>query len=206
MIGSICGTLLFITGIALLSESDGVELAYVHAVLFPFILLTGLGVTSVAFKELNDNEEGSAWLTLPASLIEKYAHRLLQTSIGFFVKVTIIYTLFFGLLEGAIGWVGDPIPVRFNPIDTILLDYLGLYLVTHSIVLVGALYYRRLMYTITVLVILVFFLLGAEIVIFRGFTATQLEIVKAVSRIPFWGMLAPVCWIAGYRFLKRAEI
>lgn len=202
--------------ILLVSLLDAEELAflgYTHVIMYPYMLCFGLIGTGYAFKELGKAEEAYSWLALPASLLEKYTIRAILTSIGYFLSTTLAYTAFAKTLEGLFRLrysqsdiYVNPLDIPFSPFDSVVLDYLAVYITAHSIVLVGAVYFRSIAYVVVVLVI--YELIGMTIfpAIDMGIADIHLEIIKSIGRFPFWWLIAPVCWVAGYHLLKKANV
>ncbi len=186
-----------------------VSWAEFHALNFFILLLGGYAMTSVAFKELHHREGSYRWLTLPGSLLEKYISRLILTSIGYVLAATISYTLCAFIIDGLRWLIHNYRDISFNPFDERSLDFIGYFLVIHSLFLVGAVFFKQLAGLKTLLILSVFIMGGLYALDYYitgyGITYTQIMALKKIGRIAFWGVLAPAGWIAGYYLLRREE-
>jgi hypothetical protein len=94
-------------------------------------------------------------LTLPASSLEKFASKLVVTSIGYVLVSLVLYFIFsviaFALSRLAFG-VAHGI---FDPSQPVILLCIGIFLVTQSIFLLGAVYFRRNSFIKTILFLFV---------------------------------------------------
>ena len=102
------GVFILLTFFIFLSYADGGNTGdkfYVHDFWYKLILIGGgLIYTSTIFNELNDKLERASYLSIPASHLEKFTSKWLQTFIGFPIVFTIIYLIFswiIYLLSGA---------------------------------------------------------------------------------------------------------
>ena len=210
-IGSSLGIFIIILVIIVLHEEKFEEkipnIPHEMAFLIVFVVLIPTAV--VTFKEFHKTEDSYAWLTLPGSLLEKYANRLLLTSLGYYLIFTISYTLFFAIFDTYFRLFYNSTGILFNPFGRIVLDYLSLYLAAHALVLVGALYFKPAGFIIALSTIMGFVIPLYIIAVEVGMTDSQLEIIKILvyvtDRIPLWGVITPICWVVGYYLLKRKE-
>jgi hypothetical protein len=120
------------------------------------LFLGGFIVTSLAFREVWQNGSGIAYLMLPGSLFEKFAVKLLVTSVGFaagtlvFMSATAaaseaLSRLLFGVGHGF-----------FDPFAPAVLQAVVRYLVLQSFFLLGSIWFRKLAFVKTILWIVVF--------------------------------------------------
>jgi|WetSurMetagenome_2_1015567.scaffolds.fasta_scaffold23126_5 hypothetical protein len=66
------------------------------------IFISGLIIFEKSFKELHHENKGAAWLTLPASLFEKYVTRLVYSMVLSVVGIIILFSLFYIISEGVL--------------------------------------------------------------------------------------------------------
>jgi hypothetical protein len=200
-----------------------------------FVFISGLIIMEKAFKELHDENKGAAWLTLPASLLEKYLSRLVFTIVVSTVGIMILFFLFSLISEGLIYLIFGTLntPKLFNPFSSdILLKTLRSWILLSPFQL-GIIYFKRHQFSKTFVSILVYhlFLLLISVVILKIFIsdvhgvlsvnyppemipnlfiennalAQMWSIAKWSANVAFWYLLAPLCWVTGYIRLKETE-
>ena len=203
---AILGILLFVLVLlVLIGDFREDELPF-HKLMYSNLLFFGLLVAGAAFKELHRPEESYTWLALPASLLEKYVSRLVLTSLGYFLVVTAAYTLFAMAFNGAIQMIHYQTGMPFNPFDGFVVKCLAIFLVGHSLVLVGAVYFRQMAYTLVLLAICSFIILGLVSTSIDGSTAAQLAIIEVIDRVPYLVTIMPANWVLGYYLLEKVEV
>ncbi len=206
-----------------------------HEVLFGlFFLLVGIVAGSQAFSAMHKQDRSYAYLTLPASHLEKTVDKLLLSTVGYGIAVLAGYFLF---SAAALG-IGELIAGRsyplFNPFERWVWEIVGGYIVIHSIFLFGAAYFKNRHFIKTLLGIAAVFLLLAGIAslatwvffndIFQamragGFDPSQsitieqaerfqslLETVQSVVDFIATWLLAPFFWILTWLRLREAEV
>jgi len=176
--------------------------------MFPMFALGTAMAVCIAFYELDDAEKGPAWLALPGSLLEKYVSRLLLTSLGFYLMLTMFYALMAVIADGLLWWIHGFTGIGLSPYAGIAARHLGLYLAAHSLVLVGTIYFRGsgVGYFLAMVVIFTLAVVPFIKAIEDGMTEAQAEIVATLDHVWVWGPIVPVCWVLGYHLFKRAEI
>ena len=195
------------------------------------VVVGGVLISSRAFRESHDNARNHEWFMLPASIEEKFAARLLLTSIGY--VVTVVLTLFLtSLLAAATSYIATGIHYGvFNPFSKDALLVALNYFVVQSIFLLGGAYFKRHHFIRTMLALVVFmigFSLFAGVVFrivyhpyFNGMIptpaleqfATGLEemeragrTLKVVGEVIYWSVVAPLCWFIAYTRLRETEV
>ncbi len=203
-----------------------------HARLYLVVLyLSGFIITSRAFSELRDERSAAGWLTLPASTLDKFASRMIITSVGYTLGVMAVYLLIALLSEGINMWLFDYSHALFNPFSPMILKGSAVYLVLQSIFLVGAIYFRRFTLIKTILflsvlsvVIILFVILASKLILGSQFSAMlrhesyfqwalmskmckeEIAGVLAIGfRVLFWFIIAPLCYVICYYRLKEFE-
>ena len=224
--GAIFGLLLIIN---VSSVTSYAEWNFNH-VFFPISLMVGGLITvSLAFSPLYDKRRGMSYLTLPASSLEKYLSRFLITSIGYLIAGTVIYILL-SLLS---AWIttsafkmSHPI---FNPFSRNSLFFMRLYIVCHSVMFFGAIYFRKnnLLKTLLSLFLLSLAISAVVAVYYRfvfhnhfvGFglkmvnnleevepTQDFIKFITGSSSVILYWIMAPFFWITGYLRFKETEV
>lgn len=195
----------------------------------------GYVVTSLAFREARQNGQGIFYLALPASSLEKFASKLLTTSVGYALGSVVFYTAVAAASEGINRLVFGFGNSFFNPIDPTVLRALVAYLVTQSVFLLGSIWWRRLAFVKTVLMLQVVLIgvalvagIAARIVFREYFHAWGVDLgdlpgwenlsrqaamgvgplaaIARVLRIVFSAATAPVCWLIGWLRLREIEV
>jgi len=122
-----------------------------HLNLFlPMFYIGGFAVTSLAFRELHQGEKSYFYLNLPASMFEKFASKLLVTSLGFAASALAFYSVVALAGEGVNRLLFGYGHGLFNPVSRDVLFGVAIYLVTQGIFLVGSAYFRKLAFLKTV--------------------------------------------------------
>ena len=199
------------------------------------LFLGGFVVTSLAFREARQNGMGILYLTLPASSLEKFASKLLTTSVGYALGSVVFYTAAAAASEGINRLVFGFGNAFFNPFDTGVLEALGYYCVAQSVFLLGSVWWRKLAFLKTALtlqaVLVGVALVGGftmRIAFGRYFTGWQLDLgdvpgwnelmrqtslglgplveIGRILKIVFLAGTAPVCWLIGWLRLRDIEV
>lgn len=206
-----------------------------HASLFANILLIGgFVVSSVAFSDLNDPKNGIHYLMLPGSTVEKYLAKLLLTSVGWTVAVTVIYTVASALGAAIASIAFAQHPGVFVPADRSAWNTIAGYLVTQSIFLFGSVYFRKVAFLKVVLGAIgvafslgLIYLLAARVIFadaFVGLLSVQAEEWEQMVRVTSpnadaffrtlgvigdvftWAVMPIFFWIAGFMRLRETEV
>ena len=230
-IGAALGTLLVVN----VSSVGSFEAWRFHTIFFPLTLLIGGQiVTSLSFRELHNGGRGYMYLTLPASMLEKYATKLLLTTVGWTIAALLGYWLFSVIAAGLTSLLFGMSHRIFDPFDKTVWWFVRLYLATQGVAFFGAVYFRKLhllktVLTLTAFGIAVSILAGvmARLVFFdyfRGTGAAFFELnlgehfgnsdslarfyegVLKVVEFGFWWVLTPFFWVLGYLRLRDTEI
>ena len=193
-----------------------------HATFFPLALVAGgLLFTSTLFAELRDKPRAHAYLTLPISMLERWAVRLLLSTVGYAAVALAGYFLA-TLLGAGIGQLirGWSQPV-FAPSVDVWRTVLA-YLVTSSLFLFGAVYFRR-WNALKVILSLTGLFLGLALIaagvawlVFFEFTVYfgpllagapgVVEAIELGGNIFFWGVMGPLFWFLTWLRLTETEV
>ncbi|MCP4131116.1 MAG: hypothetical protein GY754_09060 [bacterium] len=134
-------SILFIVNISSILSSQHWNFNHVFYPLTLFI--GGFIFTSQSFSELNQEQSRIFYLTIPASSLEKLISKLMITSFGYIVVSLVLYFLFsviLFLINSGIFGFAHPV---FNPYHPVILRSIGVYFVTQSLFLFGAVYFRK---------------------------------------------------------------
>ena len=193
-----------------------------HATFFPLALVAGgLLFTSTLFAELPDKPRAHAYLTLPISTLERWAVRMLLSTVGYAVVALVGYFLVILLGAGISQLIrGQAQPVFAPSVD----DWRAVlaYLVTSSLFLFGAVYFRR-WNALKVILSLAGLFLGLALIaagvawlLFFEFTGNfdpvlasapqVVEAIEAGAKIFFWGILGPLFWFLTWLRLSETEV
>jgi hypothetical protein len=207
-----------------------------YANLFNNVLfLGGFIVTSLAFREVHQNGGGVFYLALPASSLEKFASKLLTTSVGYALG-SVVFTTAVAAVSELINRLVFGFGHAFvNPFDARVYEALGYYLVAQSVFLLGSIWWRKLAFLRT-WGLLVAVASGVALVggitlrivfhpYFHGGTINLSDVpgwenlirqaslgygplagMGRVLRIVFLAATAPVCWLIGWLRLRDTEV
>jgi hypothetical protein len=110
-----------------------------NLVFYPLTLFIGGFIfTSLCFNELYQEQSRVSYVTLPASVLEKFISKLVITSIGYVLVSLVIYFLFSVIvffLNSLIFGIAHRI---FNPFHPVIWLCIRIYLITQAIFLFGA--------------------------------------------------------------------
>ena len=195
-----------------------------HPTGFTWLLfIGGVWVSSLGFKNAHDKQSNYFFLMLPCSTFEKFFDRMILTSIVYALVILIFYTLFYWAIAGF-----NLILFRENyffiltPFLPETWNTIWLYIVIHSVFLLGSIYFKKHSIIKTVLVITcigiilsLFMLLLSKIFLHSLIIGNTLfapnltntgSVISYALRFLFWIALAPFCWIVSYFRLKEIEV
>lgn len=122
---------------------------------FPLLFVGGFISTSLAFREARQNGAAGFYLTLPASHLEKFASKLLSTTLGYALGSLVFFTATAAVSELVNRLVFGAGHGMFNPFDLDVLEAAGTYMLAQSLFLLGSLWFRKLAFVKTVLAVCV---------------------------------------------------
>jgi len=221
----------FLSFIFILNGSDHGTPEF-HEVWYAIVLLAGgFYFTSTSFDELNRKEERMNYLAVPASIFEKFSMKLLITTLGYLIGLTLIYWLFSELINLITLKYFDFQFDTFNPFEDHYPLLIKIYLVVQSIFILGAATFNRFSFFKTLFVLgliglilgifsgICFRLIFADL--FQGFFIPK-DNIRVMPSIQFrdfmeytvwpllqnlfWYVLAPVLWVIAYFKLKEREV
>lgn len=181
---------------------------------FLILYIGGFIITSHAFNDLHDRQKAHSFLILPCSNLERFLNKWLLTSISYAMALLVIYYLF--------SWLSVSINLLiFNnqiyPLDIFQTDLwlgIGKYIILQSIVLLGAIIFKKHTLLKTALVIGCFFLIFSlfSAIIAWSFCPNcmqglfMLRTTLQGAHFVFWLILAPICWYLTYLRLTKYEL
>ena len=211
------------------ATGEGHATGYLNS--FPaFLFLGGFILTSMSFSQDMFSKNGQHnWLMLPASSIEKFLAKALLTAFAYPLALIVLFTISSIVIETtARVFMGDPFSM-FNPFTSDIGRMLLHYLVTQSVFLLGATYFKKTHFVKTVLslavlatVVGMLFSLIARIAFapyFDGLFVPKNMYVsmtilpesgayttfKTILSILYWALLAPFCWFTSYQRVKEVQ-
>lgn len=225
-IGAVTGILLAI--ILLSHKSSGFW--NFHLVFYPLVLfIGGFILSSFTFAELHHPQKSYVYLTLPCSILEKFVCKFLLTSIGYIIISAVLFYLFSIIAAGLNMLLFKQTFPVFNPFDEVILQNIRIYMVTQSIFLFAAVYFKK---NNLIKMILSLFLLSIVCSAFAtlvlrltywdywdngflifsnsselGFHAEPFfRKLSQIFEFLFWWIMAPYFWILGFLRLKETEV
>jgi hypothetical protein len=219
--GAMAALILFINVISAREAHGGA----LHLGLFPAVIgIGGILFTSTLFTDLHDKPRAHGYLTLPVSTLERWAVRLLLSTIAVAVAAMAGYFLVTLLAAGISELIWGRSHGIFVPGADAWKSALS-YAVTSSLFLFGAVYFRRWHAFKTVLSIasvwLALILLAAALVwlLFPALFAAldqDLDLTEIAphltepavqgAKIFYWAVMGPLFWFLTYVRLRAAEV
>ena len=215
-------TLVLVINVITARQAHGGDM---HAGLFPAVMgLGGILFTSSLFTDLHDKARAHGYLTLPVSTLERWAVRLLLSTIAVAAAAMAGYFLVTLLAAGISELIWGRAHGIFVPGADAWRSMLS-YLVTSSLFLFGAVYFRRWQAFKVVLSVaavwLALMLLAAALVwlLFPAlFAALDQDLnlseiaphltgpIVQGAKIFYWAVMAPLFWLLTYLRLRAAEV
>ncbi len=222
--GAITGLLLLISGlVAYFSPEDLADMTNLYYVA---MFLGGYIYTSNTFNELHNPQRSYRFLTLPVSTFERLAGAWLLSAVLFPVVAILAMVIVVFLSNLIINFTVDP-GTFSNIFSHTTLVLIGIYFVTQSVFLLGAIYFRKHNFLKTLLALfVVYFAISlyvslAGLIIFRPweyhfssinqFPTSRLEhfftdLFPGIMKIIFWYVMAPFFLIVSYFSLKERQV
>ena len=199
--------------------------AGMHVGLFPAVLgIGGILFTSSLFTDLHDKARAHGYLTLPVAILERWLVRLLLSTIGVAAAAVAGYFLVTLLGAGVSELIWGRSHGVFVPGADAGRAVLS-YMVTSSLFLFGAVYFRRwhafkvVLATCGLLLALTLLAAGLAWLLLPGVFAglghdvdlAQIsprlaEAVELGAKIFYWGVMGPLFWFLTYLRLREAEV
>lgn len=226
-VGAVFG-LLFVINIASVGSGDSGEF---HSVFYALVLMIGGHITtSLSFRELHDPETSYRYLTLPASMPEKYLARLLLTSIGYVVISLVLYELFSLIAAGFTQLIFSKHHPLLSPFSPETGRIIAVYLATHGLTFFGAVFFRRLHLLNTILWAFLLMLAVGAATAFAGriifwdffngfFVPSNIDFIQfgeklfsymrsmyVLSQIIFYAAVPVFFWICGFVRFRETEV
>lgn len=222
-LASLAGTLLTISLLNTYTNNGFFSLDSIVQTGLVTIFIAGYIMSSMAFKELNTPAKGQFYLLLPAKSIEKVTAAWLLTAIGYSIVALLSLSLISGLASLVNHLIFKSQLNMLNPFTPTILKYMAGYVVTQSVFLFGAVYFRKNNFLKTVLgmfvvnvimgawmalLVWIFFAQGNQYIGPETFAdPIRMEaIVRWGSQIAFWGILMPFFFTLSYYTLKEREV
>ncbi len=223
-----------------LSSRLGIKFSFIDSVMlfykdiyFLVLPIGGLIINNKIFKSMHDEVKGPGWLTLPASMFEKYASRISLSTILFAAGTMALFFLTSLISKGLYLMFSASSHALFNPFDKTICFGTAAYFGLFSIFMLGSIYFKKIPFIKTILcLVILYFLLDPFFVIlhitlthdyynyilYSGMVVDSVakelipvmgpigNILKWTIHIYFCYVLALSCWIIGFIRLKEKEI
>lgn len=181
-----------------------------------YILLFSGGflMTGSAFNDLHDRSRSFTYLLLPATASEKFLARWFETTI-LYIFALLILLYMFSWLGVLFSWLIYKIPLSpWNIFNSDLWLTIGRYIILQSVILLGALTFKRYALIKTFFIISCFFLVLSYLMIwfmmsfYPNFIYDQFLLRASLQgwHFIFWLILAPFCWYISYLKLTEYEL
>ncbi len=203
-----------------------------HQVWYPIVLLAGgFYFTSTSFNVLNRKEQRMNYLSIPASIFEKFSLKLLITTLGYTVMATLLYWLFSESVNAITQRYFSFSFWEFNPFSEFNLFFIKLYIVIQSVFILGAATFNRFSFFKTLFALgliyialslfgwLLFRIIFADlfdgllvprdnITVFPSYRFQDFVEFTAWPLLQniFWYVMAPIFWVVAYFKLKEREV
>jgi len=192
----------------------------------PFLMLGGYIFSSMAYPELNSSVKGNFYLTLPASPLDRLAAGWLLTGPAY-VILSMVLLFLLSLLTAIFGSTVFGYPFMLHNIfEENVIKVFGIYLVTQTLFLTGAAYFKRFNFFKVILsIVVVGFVVSAysgilSLLVFGGsgfngsFPGDADPITKAffeqtfpdIAAFVFWGLMGPFFLLVTYFRIKEREV
>lgn len=193
-----------------------------HPRLYNILLfIGGFWITSLAFREFHDTERNYIFLTLPCSNLEKFLCKLLLTSLGYVLAISVGYFILSIVISVFSLIVWQQSQPLFNPLHHDILSNICYYLILQSVFLLGSVYFKKhvmskILLSISCFMIILFIIIIIctrfffELNAFSVAPFTNYEylfnLLPNFVRAIFWVYLAPLCWLVTYLRLTEVEL
>ena len=205
-----------------------------HMVAYPIAMaLLGCILSSFAFSEIHDPRTGAYALTSPGSILEKYVSRILLTSIGWAIAVSLVYMITTALAAGASELLFGHSHGVFLLNEAWMWEGIASYVVSQGVFVVGSIYFKKAAFLKTVLagtliaiIFGIFFVIAWRVVYWGAFsrlipTETEFnavmnvdtpgvhrlaEIAERIGDIAKWTAVPIFTWVVGYMRLRESEV
>ncbi len=227
----VVGIVLFSGIVSMVFSDNSFNINELQGSIFRFFIIGGYIFTSIIFTELNAPHRGYLYLTLPASTFEKLMSAWLTTTI-IYVMYSIIVIYMINILFWLFAVLVLSKSIEFINVFSIeMLKTYGVYMVTQSVFLLGAIYFRKSNFFKTLLTVFVCII---GIILFIGISAKLLfnsvsfnnmwfndhfskakvehykyvgdNVLKPIGEFLFWGAMAPFFLTVAYFRLKEREV
>ncbi len=225
--GAVSGIIIVILTFTIIPGHVNLNNNIFYGNIMPYFYLMGFIFTSNAYSELKTPQRGYLFLTLPSSTLEKLLVPWLITSVGYILASMVAIIAINIILIGISAAFSAGYVPFFNPFDASVMHMFAVYLVTQSIFVLGAIYFRKQNFLRTILalflisLIIVFYTgITSRIIVFHSFYTMRIDestipdnvrdfflnTFVPVIKILFWGLMAPFFLVVSYFRLKEKEV
>jgi hypothetical protein len=127
---------------------------YYKSYFISFLFAGGFIITSLSFREdMYGKSTQHNWLMLPASPLEKLSVKVIFSAILYPILLLLFITVSSLIIEGLNAMIFGNHYMVFNPVQPLYWKLIAIYIVTQSIFLLGAAYFRKASFVKTVLML-----------------------------------------------------
>jgi hypothetical protein len=230
---TIMGVLLLLSSIGIIGQNNNP--VFYSSIYIPVLFICGFSITEKHFKDFHNEVRGMAWMTLPASQLEKFSSHVFFLLIVFAAGIMSLFFFTSLISEGINQMLLGSSHKIFNPFTEKVLSATYTYFILQSLFMLGAIYFKKspIIKTILSLILYVFvfvIIVGVSMkiifggsawnFIFAGNPVTNVaelayendtlvkiwSVIGSATHIAFRYLLAPLCWVIGYIRLREKEI
>ena len=198
------------------------------------LFVWGTIACSYSFQELHDKTRNEAYLSLPASALEKTLARLLRITLGFVIYL-LIFTLLTSWVVNGVNWLAfNRSGPSFQPFDPMVWQFMDDFIVNQSIYFLGAAWFRKSHFAKTALSSMIagiglsliaaliiritfgpfldFAAVGAEagfgraVELFFADHAAQLSTLTKVLQVLYYVCLPLFCWSVAWMRVQETQV
>lgn len=187
------------------------------------LIVGGFILSSLAFRDLGNTLKAYQYLTLPASVFEKFFSMWLLTTLGWIIGFTIVFMLY-AVMGNALGnfFFSHKTYLPFDLFSEVPLNALKTYFILQGVFLVGAVHFKGYVFPKTLFTlilaaaacgIIAYFIMAdlfrhGEEDLFNPELLMDMPVYQVwlVIQWLFCWVLAPLCWVITYFGLKEKEV
>ncbi|MBL7007326.1 MAG: hypothetical protein ISR78_09625 [Spirochaetia bacterium] len=127
---------------------------YYQSYFISFLFVGGFIITSLSFREdMYGKSTQHNWLMLPASPLEKLSVKVIYSALLYPILLLLFITASSLIIEGLNTMIFGRHYLVLNPVDALYWKLIPIYIVTQSVFLLGAAYFRKASFVKTVLML-----------------------------------------------------
>lgn len=169
----------------------------------PYVFVLYIGgfiLTSTAFNDLHDRQRAHLFIMLPCSNLERFISKWFLTSLGYAIGTLIVYYCSLLLKKNT------------QEFSLYILRDVGNYIILQSIVLLGAITFKKHALIKTALFVSIVFMLLSGLTMlnvwlfYPHYFNPMMDSISIRKYMDFWVLIAPFCWYVAYLKLTEYEL